>query len=125
MTPVQRELAEKSRFEIAARSHEKILTAIEPAGTFYPAEDYHQKHLLRLASSIFQDLRITYPDEKEFIASTAAARINGYLGCNGDPAKLQSELDDLGLSPAMEQRLIKYISSSCKNFSGLSCPAPR
>ena len=42
----QRELAERSRAELAksGKFAKPIVTAIEPAGEFYPAEDYHQDY---------------------------------------------------------------------------------
>jgi len=121
----QKEQAERSRNEFAARTGSNIFTAIEPAGPFYLAEDYHQKYLLRQSTGIFQALQATFPNEEAFIASTTAARLNGYLGCNGDPGMLPETTSDLGLSPVLQQRLIESVSSRCRNFRGLSCPAPR
>ena len=42
----QKQIAEKSKAELSAsgRFNKPIVTAIEPAGPFYPAEDYHQKY---------------------------------------------------------------------------------
>jgi methionine-S-sulfoxide reductase len=39
----QKELAEKAKLEAAANFDEPIVTEITKAGTFWPAEDYHQK----------------------------------------------------------------------------------
>ena len=42
----QKQIAERSKAALAAsgRFDKPIVTAIEPAGPFYPAEDYHQKY---------------------------------------------------------------------------------
>ncbi len=37
--------ASKDRLEPACRSPGRIVTRIEPAGTFYQAEDYHQRYI--------------------------------------------------------------------------------
>lgn len=48
-TPEQRRLAEASKRELQASGHfdRPIVVPIEPAGDFWPAEDYHQKYYLK------------------------------------------------------------------------------
>lgn len=118
-------MAEQSRSGVAARAQQKIHTAVETAGTFYPAEDYHQKYLLRRAKTLFNDLRGRYENEAEMLESTPAARINGYLGCNGDLADLERGINDLGLSAKGREQLLDYVKSSCRNQAGQTCPKPQ
>jgi peptide-methionine (S)-S-oxide reductase len=59
-----------------------------------------------------------YPDERDFAASTAAARVNGFLGGHGGPVRLAEEIDGLGLAGAAREALEKIVqqmhpSESC------------
>lgn len=125
LTEKQRSEAGASLAAMKVMAHNTIFTSVEPAGEFYAAEDYHQKYLLRKAKKIFQEFQAIYPDSKRLIASTAAAKINGYLGCNGKLEVLQKELPQLGLSPQMQELLVEHVSANCNKFSGLTCPSPK
>jgi hypothetical protein len=46
-----------------------------------------------------------YPDSVDFVNSTAAARVNGYLGGNGSLEQLEAELESFGLSADMQEHL--------------------
>ena len=50
-----------------------------------------------------------YPDTDDFINSTAAARVNGYVAGYGTLETLQEELDSLGLSPEGNERLLSIV----------------
>ncbi len=50
-----------------------------------------------------------YPKEADFVASTAAARVNGYLGGNGSAAQLEEDIPRLGLSPEGSRRLLELV----------------
>lgn len=106
-TARQRELAEQSKAQLAARLNRQIVTEIIPAATFYWAEDYHQKYLLRQTPTLMREFQAIYPHLEDFVNSTAAARVNGYLGGYGTRETFQAELPTLGLTPAGESHLQK------------------
>lgn len=101
----QKRLAVQSRDREAARTKSAIVTEIRTAGEFYRAEGYHQKYSLRSERDILRELTAIYPSERDFVDSTAAARINGYLDGYGTLADLKADLPGLGLSPKAGERL--------------------
>jgi peptide-methionine (S)-S-oxide reductase len=102
----QRALALASKAEQAAQKGQ-IETEIIPATQFYLAEDYHQKYMLRHTAELLDELRAIYPDFVDFVNSSAAARVNGYVSGYGDLAQLQAEVASLGLSPQGSQHLLE------------------
>jgi peptide-methionine (S)-S-oxide reductase len=84
-----------------------IVTEITPFSEFYLAEDYHQKHYLTSESDLVNELREIYPDIHDFIASTAAARLNGYIGGFGTLESLEKNLDSFGLSKMGKIKLLE------------------
>ncbi len=93
----QRMAVEESRRQVEARLGRRVGTDAEPAGRFYGAEGYHQKYLLKRHPEVWSEVRERHGSDAAAEASTAAARINGYLGGNGTPAR--EGLRELGLSP--------------------------
>jgi hypothetical protein len=105
----QRHLAKASLILEKARSQGEIKTTIEPFSNFWPAEAYHQKYYLRMEPLLMEDFNAKYPNTEDFIASTAAARINGAVAGFGTPALLKKELDSYGLSAKAEERLLEIV----------------
>jgi methionine-S-sulfoxide reductase len=107
----QKRQAEESLERMAAQTGEPIFTEIVPFSDFYLAEDYHQKYRLQQVPELLSEFRAIYADGTDFINSTAAARVNGYVGGHGTLASLQAELHQLGLSPEAEALLLDLVSS--------------
>jgi peptide-methionine (S)-S-oxide reductase len=108
----QRRTAERTRDRIAAETGNKVRTDIEPAATFYLAEDYHQKFRLQQDPLLTAEYDAIYPDIKNFVDSSAVSRANGYLGGYGTSAQLRKEINSLGLSEAGQKRLMDNVAGS-------------
>lgn len=100
-------LASKARLE--EKLGKPVKTAILPLTKFYLAEDYHQKYELRCNADMTKEFAAIYPDAKDFVHSTAAARVNGYLAGRGSVEQLKKELDLLGLSADGKKKLQVFV----------------
>jgi peptide-methionine (S)-S-oxide reductase len=107
----QRTLAEASFVREAAELGRDIYTEILPVGDFYPAEDYHQKFVLRQNDEFADELLALYPDPVAFRDSTVAARLNSFLGGYGSLTLLDSEIAGYGLSAPVQQHLRELVST--------------
>lgn len=116
----QKTAAIESMARQEARRGRKIQTAIIPYTQFFLAEDYHQKYYLRGQFDLFREIAAAYPDANEFVNSTAAARLNGYLAGYGDEATVKSQLDEYGLSEAGKETLLQIVGVGLLP----ACPVP-
>jgi hypothetical protein len=110
----QHKLALETRDFEEKQRNEKIQTEILPFAKFYLAEDYHQKYQLRGHRDLMREFKAMYPMDNDFINSTAAARVNGYIGGHGTPEEVKATTANLGLSTAGQQQLLA-ISNRWKN----------
>ena len=85
--------------------NDEIYTLMQPLTEFYLAEDYHQKYYLRQEPKLMKEFDCT-----EFINSTVAARVNGYVAGFGSLSNLQEEIRDFGLSATGCKKLEKIVS---------------
>ena len=92
----QRNLAVATRDRLAERTGATIHTEILPYDGFYLAEPYHQKYRLRSVRDIMAEFSAMYPLDDDFVNSTAAARVNGYVGGYGSLEVVKSEIGESG-----------------------------
>ena len=101
----QRRIATEVRDRVAKDLKDPVTTPILPLARFWIAEDYHQKYRLRHDRLLMRELKAYYPDDRDFVNSTVAARLNGRLDGEGDPAVLDREIGSYGLSEDGRARL--------------------
>jgi peptide-methionine (S)-S-oxide reductase len=118
----QRHEAEETRAEVERERGRKVHTEIDAYSGFTLAEDYHQKHSLRQFPAFYEELSRIYPSFNDLVASTAVARVNGYLGGEGFYGELQKEADGLGLSSARKEELLKLVE---RQRGRQACPIPK
>jgi peptide-methionine (S)-S-oxide reductase len=116
----QKQLAIESRRNEETRLGKNIYTEVVPFKRFYLAEDYHQKYLLRHDRELMKDFNAIYPAIEDFVASTAAARINGYLGGYGSLETLQKDINSYGLSETGKNKLLEIANKGLI----LACSVP-
>ena len=107
----QKEQAIQSRDRMAVKLGGKIYTEIIPLSEFHQAETYHQKYRLQQHPDLLQEFQAMYPVAKDFIDSTAAARVNGYLSGYGSVEQLETELSGLGLSARGSEKLKQTVGA--------------
>lgn len=112
----------ETRDDRASETKGRVATAIEPYSGFFIAEDYHQKHSLRLFPKVLMEFRAIYPDSKSLTDSTAVSRVNGYLGGYGSCDSLKEEIEGFGLSQRARETLTSVV---CTRTASVTCPVPR
>jgi len=108
--PQDAEQERRARASLVARERElgqKITTRIRRAGDFWRAEDYHQKFRLRHRTELVTALLDHYGSDRAFVDSTAAARLNGLLGGNGNREAVVAELGRLAMPDSVARQVTK------------------
>lgn len=108
----QRRSAERSKQAEEQRRGLPLATEILSDWSFTPAEAYHQKYWLRSDALLLRELSAVYRGEEDLVGSTAAARINGYLGGYGTLEELDGEIPRYGLSAEAAEHLRRKVDGS-------------
>ena len=110
----QKQLAMQSKEHQAVQRKARIRTEVLPFTGFTLAEDYHQKYYLRRERDLMREFARIYPAAADFVDSTAAARVNGYLGGNGTTEAIGAQIDLLGLSAEGRHTLLEIFNAKKK-----------
>jgi hypothetical protein len=105
----QRLQAEASITALEKKTGRAVKTKVQPLRSFTMAEEYHQKYLLKGNGALFKELKRMYPHHQDMVDSTAAARLNGYIGGHGDKDQLSREIEKLGLSDGGKKTLVELV----------------
>jgi len=84
-----------------------IRTRVGYAGGTKKNPTYHD--LDDHTETIQKEFELMYPGVYDYINSTAAARVNGYLGGHGTYKDLQAEINDFGLSQPASRKLLDMV----------------
>ena len=103
----QRRQAVERRRRAAEEWGSEVFVEILSADSFYRAEDYHQKYYLQRYGELVDELRVFYPSFRDVVDSTAAARLNGYVGGSRTHELRRRDLSELGLSEDGQRILLK------------------
>lgn len=102
----QKEAIEKVKKEMEKELGEPIETEIAGFTQFTPAEERHQKYYLKRYPKTLDQLKNLFPTEDSLMASTFAARLNGFVKGYGTREGLKQEIADWPIEEQYRQYLI-------------------
>lgn len=101
----QYEIAQQIKSELVQQQGRAVQTEFKEFTEFTLAENYHQKYYLQQRSH-YKNHYLNNMSWEEFINSTAAARVNGYIAGEGSSDQLQEEIGNLGLNSKLQEDLL-------------------
>lgn len=106
----QKKLAEETLKEQEGKHKSPIVTQILPAGTFWDAEDYHQKYRLQQHDWLMRAIGMKC--DSKLKTSHLAARLNGYVIGRGGVAQFERDVARLGLS----EEVADFVRKLCVKY---------
>jgi peptide-methionine (S)-S-oxide reductase len=101
----QRDQAVAAKERIEHSLGGELYTAIEAAGVFTPAEDYHQKYYLQHNPRLMELLLPLFPNRQALFDSTLAARLNAFLGGNPNQELVFQACNQAGFPPQVIEEI--------------------
>jgi len=110
----QRQLAMDSKAAVEKKIGQGVKTEVAPLRTFTMAEDYHQKYILKQHYNLNAEMSRIYPLHRNFVDSTAVARLNGYASGHGSKDQFANEINSLGLTATGKKALTDMVNRKWK-----------
>jgi peptide-methionine (S)-S-oxide reductase len=110
----QRQLAMDSKAAVEKKINQQVKTEVAPLRTFTMAEDYHQKYMIKQHYDLKAEMSRIYPLHRDFVESTAVARLNGYASGYGSKDQLAREIDNMGLTDDGKKALTEMVNRKWK-----------
>jgi len=107
----QKDQAEKIKIEYEQKLNGEIDTEMAVYSTFYLAEDYHQKYYLKRYANVVEQVDHLFLDHKDFVYSTIAARLNGFVAGHGNLVDLKEEMKEWGLNDEESEVLARLVNN--------------
>ncbi|KAL6054175.1 peptide-methionine (S)-S-oxide reductase [Balamuthia mandrillaris] len=106
----QKKAAKSSKKAVEKKYGKPLHTKLLPAkGTFWVAEDYHQKFYLRRHNGGALLDMLGFTSEAELRDSPVATKLNAYVQNKGSLAQLQQEIDSFNLSSEARDYLLDFV----------------
>lgn len=106
----QKERGQKTKEKWGHSLKGEIQTEMAPYSTFYVAEDYHQKYYLKRYAKAVEQVKKIFRDHQDFVNSTIAARLNGFVAGHGSLGALKEEMEQWKLSDEELETLSKLLN---------------
>lgn len=107
----QKVKALKSKENLEVNENKTIYTEFQPYSTFYIAENYHQKYLLKRYKNVIASLEKLYSTHDELINGTMTARLNGFVRGKGSLADLKEEVKTWNISDERKATALEVLHS--------------
>jgi peptide-methionine (S)-S-oxide reductase len=107
----QKKIAQERKTLSEEKRGKKVYVEIVPYTKFYMAENYHQKYYLQLRKELFEELLERLGSFTNFVNSTSAAKINGYIKGYGTKKKLLEDITEFDLSERGKDLLLETFNS--------------
>ena len=107
----QQKIADQVKSKWEKKYNKQIQTEILPYTHFYRAEDHHQKYFMKRYPKALEEVSNLFPTYTDYINSTIAARLNGFVREYGLLTDIKKELEFWGLSDNEKKILEKLLAS--------------